>query len=515
MKKNLLLNILMLLCCYFLVLFHWGYQFGRSDQAEVLPYSLYLHDHSLYPKDNFIQDIKKEVPNERYVFSLVLSPFANHLELVCFLLELIFSLILLAGMFQFARLFIANDLLCWLAVLVLMLVKFNIALGDNTIWYNYFIPSVPAKAIAIWGLVYFVQDKWMRAFVLFSASAFLQPLVGMQLAIICISVLFAELFFDKKPLKFKHLFPRLFFELTAGVYIFLIFWNGFNSSVTKAERSEFFNIEIAYRGAHHYMPSHFPLIYYIWLVPLFLFALFYYKKISRTLFLFFLIDFILLLLYTAGVEWLHLTYIAALQWFKTTLWLKYFSVVSLAILVDRNIPFLKNAFLKNLTYVAIVVVSIVGIIGVIWFPQKNPWGAIYDFGQQKTYDPLVACCIKAKELTPKDALFIQPLNSSEFKYYSQRSSYVDFKANERAPKQVITWYSRLQEVYGLKAIPDYPEKQILIDSKAFYLSLTPGQLKKLSSEGVQYMLTYDDYKTDLPIVYRNDKYKILDIRNSP
>jgi len=49
----------------------------------------------------------------------------------------------------------------------------------------------------------------------------------------------------------------------------------------------------------------------------------------------------------------------------------------------------------------------------------------------------------------------------------------------------------------LKAIPDYPEKQILIDSKAFYLSLTPGQLKKLSSEGVQYMLTYDDYKTDL------------------
>lgn len=509
MKKNLLLNLIMLLSCYALVLFHWGYQFGRSDQAEVLPYALYIHDHTLYPKDNFIQDIKNEVPNERSVFSSLLSPFANHLEGVCFLLEFIFTLILLSGMFQFARLFITNDLLCWLAVLTLMMVKFNIALGDNTIWYNYFIPSVPAKAIAIWGLIYFFRDKWMSAFVLFSASAFLQPLVGLQLAIICISVLFIELYVDKKPLKVHHIFPRLFFELTAGVYIFLIFWNSFNSHITKAERHEFFNIEFAFRGAHHYMPFNFPLVYYFWLVPLFLFALFYYKKISRTMFLFFLFDILLLLLYTAGVEWLHFGYIAALQWFKTTLWLKYFSVLAIYILIDRNLPVLKKKMVTNIAYGAIYLSAIVAVICIGWFPEKNPWGFNFDFGQQRTNDPLIACCIKAKELTPKDALFIQPFNASEFKYYSERSSYVDFKANVRAARQTIEWYNRLGEVYGLQAKPHYAEKQMLDDSKKYYLSLNNDQLNKLAQEGVQYMLTYTDYKTDLPVVYTNDQYKIV------
>jgi hypothetical protein len=513
MKKNLLLNIIMLLCCYLLVLFHWGYQFGRSDQAEVLPYALYLHDHSLYPKDNFIQDVKNEVPNERYVFSLILSLFADHMEAACFILELIFTLILLWGMFHFARLFIKNDLLCWLAVMVLMLVKFDITLGGNTIWYSYFIPSMPAKAIAIWGLIFFFRDKWTSAFVLFSASAFLQPLVGLQLAIICITVLFIELFVDKKPLRINHIFPRLFFELTAGVYIFLIFWNSFNSSVTKAEHKQFFNIEFAYRGAHHYMPSSFPWQNYIWLVPLFLFAFFYYRKISRTMWLFFLFDFLLLLLYTIGVQWLHFGYVAALQWFKTTVWLKYFSVIAIMILLDKNIPFLKKTSIKNIYYSVIYIVAVLALVLIIWFPEKNPWGFNFDFGQQKTTDPLIACSIKAKELTPQNALFIQPLNSSEFKYYSQRSSYVDFKANVRAPRQVINWFARLQELYGLKAIPNYPDKQILTDSKSYYLSLTGEQLHKLADEGVQYMLTYSEYKTNLPVIYQNDEYKILDIRH--
>ncbi len=498
----------MLVCCYLVVLFHWGYQFGRSDQAEVLPYALYLHDHSLYSKDNFIQDVKNEVPNERYIFSLLLSPFANHMEAACFIFHLIFTLILLWGMFKFARLFIKNDLLCWLAVLTLMLVKFEITLGGNTIWYNYFIPSVPAKAIGIWGLIYFFRDKWTSAFVLFSASAFLQPLVGLQLAIICISVLFIELYVDKKPLRIDHVFPRLFFELTAGVYIFLIFWNSFNSSVTKEERKQFFNIEFAFRGAHHYMPSDFPLENYIWLVPLFLFAFFYYRKISRTMWLFFLFDFLLLILYTIGVERFHFGYIAALQWFKTTLWLKYFSVVALFILADKYLPFLKRTIVKNISYATIYSVAVLAVVCMIWFPEKNHWGFNFDFGQQKTNDSLIACCIKAKELTPKDALFIQPLNSSEFKYYSQRSSYVDYKANVRAPKQVIAWFARLQELYGLKAIPDYPDKQVLMDGKAYYLSLTGEQLYKLEGEGVQYMLTYSEYKTNLPIIYENGEYKI-------
>lgn len=502
----------MLVCCYLLMLFHWGYQFGRSDQAEVLPYALYLHDHSLYPKDNFIQDVQNEMPNERFVFSLMLSPFANYLEPVCFLFHLIFTLILLWGMFQFARLFINNDLLCWLAVLVTLLVKFDITLGDNTIWYNYFIPSVPAKAIGIWGLYFFFRDKWMSAFVLFSVSAFLQPLVGLQLAILCISVLFIELYVEKKPLRIHHVFPRLFFELTAGVYILLIFWKNFNPHLTKAERKDFFNIEFAWRGAHHYMPFHFPLINYVWLVPLFLFAFFYYGKISKTMWWFFLFDFFLLIVYTIGVQWLHFGYIAALQWFKTTIWLKYFSVVAIMVLADRNIPLLKKVLVKNISYGIVSVVAFLALISILWFPQKNPWGFIVDFGQQKTNDPLITCCIKAKQLTPIDALFIQPFNSSEFKYYSQRSSYVDYKANVRGPEQVIRWYSRLQEVYGLKATPDFSEKQLLIDAKANYLSLTNKQLQKLSAEGVQYMLTYNSYKTDLPVIYQNDSYKIIELK---
>jgi hypothetical protein len=203
-----------------------------------------------------------------------------------------------------------------------------------------------------------------------------------------------------------------------------------------------------------------------------LFAFVYYRKISRTMWLFFLFDFALLILYSVGTECLHFGYVAALQWFKTTIWLRYFSIAAIIVLLDRNIPFLKNRYLKYFSYSIIGVVSILGVISIICYPQKNPWGAKFDFGQQKTTDPLIVCCLKAKELTPKDALFIQPQYSSEFKYYSQRSSYVDFKANVRAPLQVINWYSRLQEVYGVKAIKNYPDKKVMDESKLMIINYT-------------------------------------------
>ena len=70
------------LAAYILILFRHGYVFGSGDQSEMLPYAKYLSDNTLYSKDFYIQSIAAFVPNERFVFSKLLSFFINHLQAV-------------------------------------------------------------------------------------------------------------------------------------------------------------------------------------------------------------------------------------------------------------------------------------------------------------------------------------------------------------------------------------------------------------------------------------------------
>src|ERR1700722_11353913 len=99
-------SLLFAILVWSLLILRFGYQYGTGDQVELLPYTLYLHDHSLYPHDFFIQGLNASTPNERTVMAHLVLPFVNHLEIFCFLMQLFSPILLVMGLQQLAFRFI-------------------------------------------------------------------------------------------------------------------------------------------------------------------------------------------------------------------------------------------------------------------------------------------------------------------------------------------------------------------------------------------------------------------------
>ena len=94
MRKHLP-DIGLSLVLYLILVLRYGYEFGRSDQVEFLPYALFINDNTLYPFDFFVRGISSLIPNERTFTVYFLSIFREYLEPACFVLHFLSSILLL------------------------------------------------------------------------------------------------------------------------------------------------------------------------------------------------------------------------------------------------------------------------------------------------------------------------------------------------------------------------------------------------------------------------------------
>ena len=101
-------QILFAVLAWSLFVLRVGYRYGTGDQVELLPYTLLLQNSSLYEHDFFIQGLNASVPNERTVMANLLLPFVNHLEIFCFVFQLLSTVVLILGLEKLARRFIQN-----------------------------------------------------------------------------------------------------------------------------------------------------------------------------------------------------------------------------------------------------------------------------------------------------------------------------------------------------------------------------------------------------------------------
>ena len=121
----------------------------------------------------------------------------------------------------------------------------------------------------------------------------------------------------------------------------------------------------------------------------------------------------------------------------------------------------------------------------------------YDFFFLSKKNPEIEIAGIAKEKTPKDALFIVPMNHTHFKNYSERSTYVDYKAVIHRKSIIPIWYKRIQEIYGVNIdTRQSGEDNVLVGNNNFR-NLTIEELKRFSEQGIQYLLTFKD--VDLPL----------------
>ncbi len=490
------------------MILHHGYEQGRNDHEQVA-YGYYLNNNALYANDFYIQSLAQQIPNERTFYGKFISFTGNNIPLFSFIWHIVFTIILLLGVRKISTLFIKNEWFIWLSVTTLFLVLYNIHLGGNELYYNSFIPSLPAKAVGVWGLWYFLKKKYFYASLLYALSIFFQPLAGGQLVVLSFLVLLIMSIKTDKLILFKNaLWLAIPVSLLTLPFLISAFLKFNNSNVPD---SFIFDVFFSFRNPHHFLPSYFPLKNYFILILIFVFALFYYKKYSKEIFYFILTAIIGCVVYVVFVEYFHSEKAASTQWFKSTIWIEMLGVIALIGLLEQIInKFIDKHFLQMKKVLLFVFISTAFALQML-FPFNLPWKVKYDFNCFTKPDNAVEISLMAKEKTPVNACFITPIDFTELKFYGQRSSYIDYKLPIHNKMKIVEWMQRVARVYKV----DYRnnEKGFEVNKVANnnYYKLNERNLTVLKHFGVNYIITKTTHKLAFKVVAKNSEFVIYKI----
>lgn len=504
-------NIIVIICAitvYILLILHHGYELGRNDHEQAA-YGYYLNDNSLYANDFYIQSLARQTPNERTFYGKFISFTGNNIPLFSFIWHFVFTIILLLGVRKISTLFIQNEWFRWLSVSTLFLLFYNIHLGSNELYYNSFIPSLPAKAIGVWGLWFFLQKKYLYSSLLFSLSIYFQPLAGGQLVLISFIVLIVTSFKTNKLKLFKNV---LWFVIPVGFltvpFLVSAFLKFNNSSVPD---SFIFDVFFSFRNPHHFLPSYFPLKNWIILILVFVFAMFYYFKHNTELFSFIMAVVIGCVIYSFFIEIFHSEKAASTQWFKSTIWVEMFGVIAIISFIEQYVNKIAEKYFINNKFIVFYIVISSAFIFQILYPFNLPWKVKYDFYPFLKPDAAVEISILAKEKTPANACFVTPIDFTELKFYGQRSSYIDYKLPVHNKLKIAEWMQRVTRVYKV----DYRNKEKGFEVNKIannnYYNLNAKNFNTLKKFGVNYIITTVSHILPYTIVAKNSVFVIYKI----
>ncbi len=512
-------HIALLLVFYALLLLRNGYVFGGNDHAEVMSYAKHLKDNSLYINDLYIKNISNSAWNERFLFSEILSFFiGRNFEGLIFGLHAFFSMLILGGSFRIANFFIRHNFWVWTTLFFVYIILGNINLGGNELYYNSLLAGTVATAFCIWSFYYFLKKKLTLAWVGVTCATFFQPLLGVQFFVLFISIQLIISILQKNK-NLNQFYFSFIWLLTAGVYVFCLTrkYNICSENIDGATAWEV----MLFRAPHHYFPTDFGLKNYLILLPFFAFGAWFFShkkgREGRILFYFFLLAGLGALAYTFGVLGLKNKTVMSLQWFSTTIWLELFSGIALFSFLENqilNIHFLNflNAkiFKINVLKIGISFIVILFIYFLMLPNQRLFKSKIYDFPNfEKSLE--VDISEKAKLLTPQNAVFITPTNATYFKCFSERSSFVDFKAIAHRCDAILEWFDRTKKVYGFEenkrgfAFSVWANEQFLKRDETFFKNLH-------AREGVTHILAFRNMELNFSKITENQQFIIYEIK---
>jgi hypothetical protein len=498
-------DILIAIAIWSLLILRFGYYFGTGDHVELLPYTLFLNDNSLYPNDFFIQSLHANQPNERTVFAHLLLPFVNHLEITMLLLHLINAIVLLLGLFALAKRFIANQLFAWLAVFVSILVFNDKALGN----VDLYTPSIQAGdvacAIIVWAINLFLDRKYLLTSLLMSIATLIHVLEGLDVMILLCLLVLIMLLRNQLKLKTAIYFYFIYF-IIAFPLLFMVLMAKSAATAT-ISNDDLFAILFEFRHPHHFIFSSFPLFNKLFFLTLVIAALIFFRKRNEQLFQFVAFGVSFLLTYIVCTDYLHIISVANFQWYKVTQWIKFIGIVAAIGLIVKYTP--ERFQIADKIQIVSALVAIIASWLLI-FSGKSPLKVQYQIANLKYEQPEIDIAIKAKNASPKGAVFVIPFNMSEFKYWSQRSAYVEFKANVRNKLFVGEWYKRIGKVYGIDITDTHSgfEKHWPADD-FFYKKANSDAATEWQMLGITHIVSKEKLNNEiLTPIDSNDKYFI-------
>lgn len=526
-KISNFLNWLIAFGLYGWLLLRGGYVFGGNDQIETLSYAKFLQDKTLFTNDFYIQEISKYFFNERFLFSWLVSNFGAKTSVIIFYLHLFVSVALLRGAFALANKFIENIFFSWAAVFLYFIGLQNISLGENNIWYNSLIPSVLAQLFALWAIVFSLQKQLRIAWIFIIITTFFQPLQGVQIFILLVSAYIFQYYYQYK-LYLKNII--LFFLIwlsTAFIYIFQLTQQ---YNICTPEKAKLFANILEFRASHHYFPTYFGLKNYIIVLPLLFLGNYFFFLKGRKLFadsvlplvrVLFVIVTLGLGVYIVGVQIFRSKMILSTQWFATTIWLQFFSVIALVRYIEFSI-IQKKYFYKILSN-NFLSISIFGISGIIacflttpqyrLFSAKNydlPFNLYQNSTNLNFWEVEIAEQAKAK--TVKNAIFVTLTDITYFKYFSERSHFVDYKAIAHNCEAITNWFERINLIYQIDLENRRKKEDLTSLANQHFRNLKEKDFLQLKeNQGITHILTDKIHLLNFKIVAENKKFIIYEI----
>lgn len=490
-------DLLVALCIYVVLIIVHGYRFGDEDMSETLSYALYLKNAALFSHDLYIQSVGSSIWNERFPFTAVLSLFSDYLPYYAFALHLVSSLSMILGLWFLSRIWLKSRGLQIMFVLVALIPLYNITLGGNEIWYNYFVPSHAAKCVAIWSFYFFFRKKITLAYVVLVVATLMQPVVGAQIALVLAVVSVHQILLGKNQ-DWKDILPGIaIYALVAGLWIGRIFISHLVTDVSITDQVYYDIMET--RLAHHFFPAYYPLKNYIFLGALMIVSMYLWHKISRRMAVLFLYSLVGMILYFMLIEVVEIPAILSVQWFKTTIWLKPFSLLALLIYAERNTFFrLSRAML--LTGISVAVIAAIASLLLSIGPLKNN---PYHFPWKDISDPVMRSGYLLGQYLSLDACLIIPPDMTGIRYPARRSLFIDYKSNIHSKEYMAEAHRRRVALYDMRLEVRQAGKDIVHEGAKFYRTLKASDFKSYRNEGATHVVTWANHQLPLEITYQD------------
>lgn len=486
------------LLIYFALLVFHGYRFGDEDMTETLSYALYLSDSTLFPSDLYIQAVGSSFLNERFPFAALLSIFNFEIEWSCFFLHVITSFLLLFGLLKISSLYLKESIprLCFAALSLLLL--YNITLGGNEIWYNYFVPSHLAKSIGIWSIYFFLIRSYRYAYVMAALSTFAQPVVGAQLALLW---LLCQLIEHRPTLtrKLHWLMTPMIYAGTAGIWVVAVFV-GHMITDDATSSQQFYEI-METRLAHHFFPSYYPTISWIFLTPLMVGAVLIWRKRDSRIYRFMMISMAGMVAYVILIELFESSSALSLQWFKTSVWLKPISVLAFIIVTKDYFPNFNKWHIPGM--------AIMLVLTGIYRPLLGEKPFFFPWKDYSTEDMELAT--KCRDHLPAYACMIIPPDLTGVRFQSQRSIFVDYKSNIHSKSYMKEATRRRQVLYDMTLANRQAGRNPVTHGVDFYHQLTKESLQRFKDLGATHVWRRKGYSLDLPITLSTSAFTIYEL----
>lgn len=479
----------------------FGYDYANSDQDETIPYLLHRLDPSLFAQDWFVQMQTAEIGIRTFFVALL-----HFLSLVlpvwlAVLVVYIAAFLILAGAVYRLGVLLTHDILVAAACLVAVLVLTpQWTLGGNDLVHAMLVPSMVAWGLALWGVVYYLQQRLLVSALLLGLATWTQVLVGLQLAGLLGVVLITEIFRAERQWADIFRFGGVFLLTSLPALVPILFQQiGTPERPEVADAPSVFYLMAAFRAPHHYLFHSFPLRTVVRFGALALLGTaslawlrhsrpqFSYRFIYTTL-----VSILCLCVfgYLFTEVW-PVLFIAKLQLFKTTVFAKILFVLLICATAMTSLPVSLRNHLKSILLArrtGFITVCIVGVllIGIALWTHGPLHSKIRPLAHSDTEIAELESWVQAQ--TPVDAVFAVPPSWSGFRSRAQRAAVVTFKNFPFEDAAIHEWYQRLTDIAPLE-MPERGSPQLQAGLDGAFETLSSNQFRTLGQRyGFKYVI---------------------------